>query len=68
MASGQQSPPQSLDDFLRPLRITDNAVLELSRDLTEDFSRLSNKSDNQFLPTPISESLLGRVDGADRGR
>jgi hypothetical protein len=68
MASGQEPPQQSLDDFLQPLRITDEAVLVLSRELYIKFSELSTKSDNQFLPTPISESLLRRVDGADRGR
>lgn len=68
MASGQQPPQQSLDDFLRPLRITDDTVLSLSRELYNTFLQLSNKSDNQFLPTPISESLLRRVDRADRGR
>lgn len=68
MASGQQPNQQSLDDFLRPLHMTDNAVLELSRELYSTFLQLSNKSDNQFLPTPISESLLRRVEGADRGR
>lgn len=68
MASGQQPHQQSLDDFLRPLEITDDTVLELSRELHDTFLQLSDKSDNQFLPTPISESLLRRVDGADRGR
>lgn len=70
MASGQEQdqPPQSLDDFLQPLRITDKTVLKLSQDLFIKFLELSTKSDNQFLPTPISESLLRRVDVADRGR
>jgi hypothetical protein len=67
MASRQDT-PQSLDDFLQPLRITDQKVLDLSRELFLKFSELSSKSDNQFLPTPISESLLRRIDGADRGR
>ncbi|KAI3401327.1 hypothetical protein diail_11410 [Diaporthe ilicicola] len=68
MASGQQPQQRSLDDFLRPLRITDETVLKLSQELTNTFGILSNKSDNQFLPTPISESLLRRIDEADRGR
>lgn len=57
-----------MDDFLQPLRITDKTVLELSQDLWGKFLELSTKSDNQFLPTPISDSLLRRVDVADRGR
>lgn len=68
MASGEQPPQQSLDDFLQPLHITDKTVLDLSVELCDKFMRLSNKSDNQFLPTPISESLLRRVNSADRGR
>lgn len=68
MASGQQPQQQSLDDFLRPLHITDDSVYKLSLDLWEKFMFLSDKSDNQFLPTPISESLLRRVNSADRGR
>lgn len=67
MASGEQPPQQSLDDFLQPLRITDDVLLNLSIELYDKFLMLSNKSDNQFLPTPISESLLRR-DNADRGR
>lgn len=68
MASEQEQPQQSLDDFLQPLRMTDETVLELSRVLFVKFQELSTKSDNQFLPTPISESLLRRVESADRGR
>ena len=48
--------------------MTDEAVLRLSQELYLEFMKLSTKSDNQFLPTPIGESLLRRVDGADRGR
>lgn len=49
-----------MDVFLQPLRITDQTVLKLSQELFVKFLELSAKSDNQFLPTPISESLLGR--------
>lgn len=68
MASGQQPHQQSLEDFLEPLHITDDNVYKLSLSLCDTFSMLSTKSDNQFLPTPISESLLRRVDSADHGR
>ncbi|ROW09518.1 hypothetical protein VMCG_02286 [Cytospora schulzeri] len=68
MASPQQQPPTSIEEFLRPLHIDDNTVLKLSRDFATTFTELSAKSENQFLPTPISESLLRHVNGADRGR
>lgn len=68
MASKQQQRAVSLDEFLSPLRIDDRTVLELSRDMSRTFTELSANSETQFLPTPISESLLRRVNGADRGR
>ena len=48
----------SLDEFLRPLAIDSQTVLELSRELEMTFRRLSAESPDQFLPTPISESML----------
>jgi hypothetical protein len=68
MASPQQQRPPSIEDFLKPLQIDDDTVLKLSRDFASTFKELSAKSENQFLPTPISESLLRHVNGADRGR
>lgn len=68
MASPQQQRPPSIEDFLKPLQIDDDTILKLSRDLASTFKELSAKSENQFLPTPISESLLRHVNGADRGR
>ncbi|KAK4099361.1 actin-like ATPase domain-containing protein [Parathielavia hyrcaniae] len=48
----------SLDDFLQPLAIDTQTVLELSRELTPTFCMLASESLDQFLPTPISESIL----------
>ncbi len=57
----------SLDDFLQPLAIDTQKVLALSRELTSTFRSLSADSLDQFLPTPISESIL-RPAGHDHGR
>lgn len=48
----------SLDEFLRPLAIDEQTVLQLSRELASTFRSLSAESLDQFLPTPISESIL----------
>lgn len=57
----------ALDDFLQPLAIDDKTVLELSRELASAFRILSAESLDQFLPTPISESVL-RPRHRDNGR
>lgn len=57
----------SLDEFLRPLAIDSQTVLELSRELALTFRSLSAESPDQFLPTPISESML-RPAARDHGR
>ena len=57
-----------LESFLSPLYVDDSLVLRLSRDLCTTFKQLSAESKDQFLPTPISESILRRTDGADHGR
>jgi hypothetical protein len=57
----------SLDEFLRPLAIDSRMVLELSRELETTFRHLSAESPDQFLPTPISESML-RPAGRGHGR
>ncbi|KAL2136736.1 hypothetical protein VTI74DRAFT_1777 [Chaetomium olivicolor] len=51
----------TLDEFLQPLAIDIQTVLELSRDLAKTFRELSAESPDQFLPTPISESILRPV-------
>lgn len=72
MASKQQRNlgpnPVPIQEFLTPLHVDDELVLELSRDMSKTFTRLAANSESQFLPTPISESLLRRVDDGDSGR
>ncbi|TLS28160.1 hypothetical protein PpBr36_00936 [Pyricularia pennisetigena] len=69
-------PPQttteldSLETFLEPLHIDTQLVHRLAQDLCSTFADLAAQSDDQFLPTPISESLLlqrAAVDGKDPG-
>jgi hypothetical protein len=57
----------SLDKFLQPLAIDSRTALELSRELASTFRTLSSESLDQFLPTPISESIL-RPAGQNHGR
>ncbi|KAL2266895.1 hypothetical protein VTJ83DRAFT_4172 [Remersonia thermophila] len=47
-----------LDDFLRPLAIDGQTVVRLSHGLASAFTRLAAESPDQFLPAPISESML----------
>ncbi|CAN8103067.1 unnamed protein product [Discula destructiva] len=70
MSSKQENGPGrvSVQEFLAPLQIDDTTMLELSREMATTFTQLSANSDDQFLPTPISESLLRHVHGADQGR
>ena len=57
-----------LDDFLQPLAVDSARIRELCDELTAAFRTLSAQSAVQFLPTPISESILRPVAGQDRGR
>lgn len=57
----------SLDDFLEPLRINLDKIQALSQSFLETFEHLSEESPNQFLPTPISESILRPVSQSARG-
>ncbi|KAK3324308.1 actin-like ATPase domain-containing protein [Cercophora scortea] len=58
----------AIADFLKPLDIDSNVVWELSRELASTFKTLSAESLDQFLPTPISESILRPAAGLDTGR
>lgn len=58
----------NFDDFLRPLHIDAATVQELSRELCEAFKRLAAESPDQFLPTPITESVLRPTAGNEKGR
>ena len=57
----------TLDEFLQPLAVGTELLLELSRELAATFRTLSAESLDQFLPTPISESVL-RPERRDHGR
>jgi hexokinase len=48
----------SLAEFLKPLQVTTEQVVSLSRQLHTTFRNLAATSSDQFLPTPISESIL----------
>ncbi|KAL8372128.1 hypothetical protein RB595_001768 [Gaeumannomyces hyphopodioides] len=62
------SPAKPLADFLQPLRIDAVLVHKLAQDLSEAFVELAAKSDDQFLPTPISQSILSHpVDDTTSG-
>ncbi|PFH61562.1 hypothetical protein XA68_16985 [Ophiocordyceps unilateralis] len=73
MASPSSSPssssPLSVDDFLRPLRLDATLRLDLCRRFVTNFSHLAAAaSPDQFLPTPISESILRPVTTHGHGR
>lgn len=57
----------SLDDLLQHLAIDAEKALDLSRELASAFRQLSAHSLDQFLPTPIAESIL-RPAGYRHGR
>ncbi|KYK59461.1 hexokinase XprF [Drechmeria coniospora] len=57
-----------LDEILRPLMVDVDKCLALSRSFVENFSQLAAQSTDQFLPTPISETILRPVAGHGHGR
>ncbi|KAM7198581.1 putative hexokinase [Naviculisporaceae sp. PSN 640] len=58
------SDKMSIDEFLKPLAVDPHLLLDLSREMTSTFERLCRDSGDQFLPTPISESIMRA--GVDR--
>jgi hypothetical protein len=56
-----------VEDFLRPLRIDVATVQELSREFCQTFQYLITESLDQFLPTPITESILRPTAGSEKG-
>jgi hypothetical protein len=57
-------PAKRLHDFLQPLHMDATITQRLAQDLCENFLKLAAHSDDQFLPTPISDSILSHpVDG-----
>ncbi|KAI0535965.1 major facilitator superfamily domain-containing protein [Xylaria digitata] len=57
-----------LGQFLRPLDIDGTKAWTLAHELARTFRRLAFESSEQFLPTPISESILRPTGGRERGR
>ncbi|EFX05612.1 hexokinase family protein [Grosmannia clavigera kw1407] len=53
-----QNPSPSLDTFLQPLRVDGDRVFALSRGFASTFAHLAADSLDQFLSTPITESIL----------
>ncbi|CAK7237855.1 hypothetical protein SBRCBS47491_010176 [Sporothrix bragantina] len=47
-----------LEAFLEGIRVDDERVYKLSREFSSTFSHLAAESMDQFLPTPITESIL----------
>ncbi|KAI1462035.1 MFS general substrate transporter [Annulohypoxylon moriforme] len=56
-----------IDDFLKPLSIDEAKAHALAHELCRSFQDLSADSLNQFLPTPISESILRPTAGREKG-
>jgi hypothetical protein len=55
-----------LEEFLLPLHVDLPKIHGLARSLTVVYKTLAAESQDQFLPTPISESVL-RPEGEDNG-
>ncbi|KAF3055638.1 Hexokinase-1 [Daldinia childiae] len=58
----------SVQDFLGPLSVDEAKAHALSLEFYRTFQDLSANSLNQFLPTPISESVLRPTAGREKGR
>ncbi|KAI0852632.1 hexokinase-7 [Daldinia vernicosa] len=58
----------SVQDFLEPLSVDEAKAHALSLEFYRTFQNLSANSLNQFLPTPISESILRPTAGREKGR
>ncbi|KAI2468947.1 MFS general substrate transporter [Annulohypoxylon bovei var. microspora] len=56
-----------VEDFLKPLSIDEAKAHALAHELCRSFQHLSADSLNQFLPTPISESILRPTAGREKG-
>jgi len=56
-----------IEEFLEPLSIDVPKVHQLARSLCKTYLRLAAEAQDQFLPTPISDSVL-RPRGDDKGR
>ncbi|GAW14596.1 hypothetical protein ANO14919_039990 [Xylariales sp. No.14919] len=64
------SPPitPELEHFLKPIHIDVTKAHVLAHELHQTFRQLAAESLTQFLPTPISESILHPTGGREKGR
>lgn len=64
------TPPQDpvLQEFLQPLAIDPQTSYKLSSLFLDNFTYLAAQSPDQFLPTPISESILRPIANTGSGR
>jgi hypothetical protein len=56
-----------MDDFLRPLHVDIPKIHSLARSFYRTYTSLAAESQDQFLSTPISDSIL-RPSGDEKGR
>jgi hypothetical protein len=59
--------PTPLEDFLQPLKVDIPKVHRLAHSFSSTYTSLAAESQDQFLPTPVSDSVL-RPTGSDKGR
>jgi hypothetical protein len=48
----------TLEDFLKPLRVDAQKCHALARSLQRTYEQLAKEAEDQFLSTPVSESIL----------
>lgn len=58
--------PISIQEFLEPLAVDEERICALARSFAETYKFLARNSQDQFLSTPITESLL--PSGTEEGR
>ncbi|ETS82750.1 hypothetical protein PFICI_04626 [Pestalotiopsis fici W106-1] len=58
----------AIEEFLRPLHLDVATAHQLSREFHQTFRYLAAESQDQFLPTPITESILRPTAGSEKGR
>jgi hypothetical protein len=59
---------QLLDKFLEPMQIDTDKSHALVDAFYQNFTKLAAEVSGQFLPTPISDSILRPIAGTGRGR
>lgn len=59
----QDSPPENIQSFLKPLAVSDHTLYELSYLLSKVYKHQAANSADQFLPTPVTYLPTGRETG-----